>query len=74
MEQLNLSWLRRARREKKLSLEKAGAILGKDRSTMWRYENGHIPLTVDGLFKLLSAYDKSITDVVMVVGGEDAGI
>lgn len=66
MEQLNLHWLRAARRNKKLRLEAVAERIGKDRSTLWRYEAGEIPLTVDVLFHLLSIYDVSIIDVVMV--------
>ena len=66
MEKLNLHWLREARRKKKLRLETVAERIGKDRSTLWRYEAGEIPLTVDVLFQLLSIYDVSIIDVVMV--------
>lgn len=66
MEQLNLHWLRSARRNKKLRLEAVAERIGKDRSTLWRYEAGEIPLTVDVLFQLLSIYNVSIIDVVMV--------
>ena len=66
MEKLNLHWLREARRKKKLRLETVAERIGKDRSTLWRYEAGEIPLTVDVLFQLLSIYNVSIIDVVMV--------
>lgn len=66
MEQLNLSWLRQARRRKKMSLEKAASIVGKNRSTMFRYENGKTPLTIDTLLQLLNSYGVSIMDVIAV--------
>lgn len=71
MERLNLHWLKEARRRKKLRLETVGSIVGKDRSTMWRYEAGEIPLTVDTLFQLLDIYEISIIDVVMVTNRKD---
>lgn len=71
MEQLNLHWLRSARRNKKLRLEAVAERIGKDRSTLWRYEAGEIPLTVDVLFQLLSIYNVSIIDVVMVTTRKD---
>ena len=74
MEQLNLNWLRQARKEKRFTMKMAADILGKDRSTMWRYENGQTPLMVDDLFTLLNAYGKSIRDVVMVKEADHAGI
>jgi transcriptional regulator with XRE-family HTH domain len=71
MEQLNLHWLRSARRNKKLRLEAVAERIGKDRSTLWRYEAGEIPLNVDVLFQLLSIYNVSIIDVVMVTTRKD---
>lgn len=66
IEKLNLNWLKKARRDKHLTLKNVGNMIGKDRSTMWRYEEGEIPLTVDVLFKLLDIYTISIKDVVMI--------
>ena len=71
MEQLNLSWLRQARRRRKMSLEKAASIVGKNRSTMFRYENGQTPLTIDNLLKILNAYGVSITEVIAVKDDND---
>ena len=45
-------------------------MVGKDRTTIWRYENGVTPMTVDMLFRLLDIYQLSITDVVVREGGE----
>ena len=70
MEQLNLGWLRQARRKKKLTTEAVAEAIGKDRSTIWRYETAQTAMTVDILFKLLQLYDISIMDVVMVEGSD----
>lgn len=64
MRKLNLSWLRKARRDRHLTLMQAARSIGKDRSTMWRYESGEIPLTVDTLLCLLDVYDVSLSDVI----------
>ena len=49
----------------------AAKAIGKDRSTIWRYETGQTPITVDVLFKLLHLYEVSVVDVVMVSKGAD---
>jgi len=72
MEQLNLNWLRKARRNKRLTLNAVAAAIGKSRSTIWRYEAGEIPLTVDILFQILDLYGLSITDVVMIIRKVDS--
>ena len=69
MEKINLNWLRNARREKHLTLKSVAELIGKDRSTMWRYEAGEIPITVDVFFQLLQIYGISITDVIMCTEG-----
>ena len=71
MESLNLGWLRQARRKKKMTTDMAAKVIGKDRSTIWRYETGQTPITVDVLFKLLHLYEVSVVDVVMVSKGAD---
>ena len=65
MESVNLNWLRRARRQKQLTVDRVAEMVGKDRTTVWRYENGVTPMTVDMLFKLLDIYQLSIMDVVV---------
>ncbi len=65
MESVNLNWLRRARRQKHLTVDRVAEMVGKDRTTVWRYENGVTPMTVDMLFKLLDIYQLSIMDVVV---------
>lgn len=64
MESVNLNWLRRARRQKHLTVDRVAELVGKDRTTIWRYENGITPMTVEILFKLLDIYQLSIVDVV----------
>ena len=70
MESINLNWLRRARRDKHLTVDRVAKMVGKDRTTIWRYENGVTPMTVDMLFRLLDIYQLSIMDVVVKEGGE----
>lgn len=70
MEGLNMNWLRRARRQKHLSIDRVAEMVGKDRTTVWRYENGVTPITVEMLFKLLDIYGLSILDVVIKEGGD----
>lgn len=70
MEQLNLGWLRQARRKKKMTTEAVAKAIGKDRSTVWRYETGQTAMTVNILFRLLQLYGISIKDVVMVKEGD----
>ncbi len=70
MESINLNWLRRARRDKHLTVDRVAEMVGKDRTTIWRYENGVTTMTVDMLFKLLDIYQLSIMDVVVMEGGD----
>lgn len=65
MESVNLNWLRRARRQKHLTVDRVAELVGKDRTTIWRYECGITPMSVDMLFKLLDIYQLSIMDVVV---------
>lgn len=60
---LNLTRLRRARRDRKLSTEKAGELLGKDRTTIWRYESGTSDISVRMLCKMLDLYQITPYDV-----------
>ena len=70
MEGVNMNWLRRARRQKHLSIDRVAEMVGKDRTTVWRYENGVTPITVEMPFKLLDIYGLSILDVVIKEGGD----
>ena len=71
MESINLNWLRRARRQRHLTIDRVAELVGKDRTTIWRYENGITPLTVEMLFQLLDIYQLSILDVLVK---EDGGV
>lgn len=64
MEALNLSWLRRARLRKGMTLVQVAKKIGRDRSMLWRYENGESQITVKLLLQLLSVYGVSIGDVI----------
>ena len=67
METLSISLLRQERRNSHLTLKQVANFIGVSESTLWRYENGKIPLTIDRLFQLLRLYDCSITDVIVEV-------
>lgn len=67
METLSISLLRQARRKRRLTLRKAADAVGISNSTMWKYENGQLSLTVERLFKLLNLYRCSIVDVIVEV-------
>lgn len=71
MESINLNWLRQARRQRNLTVDNVAELVGKDRTTIWRYENGITPMTIEMLFQLLNIYKLSITDVVVKEGGDD---
>lgn len=66
MEQINLSWIRKARRTAGLTLAQVAEAIGRDRSSVWRYENGKMVMPTDVLFKLLNLYKVSIKDVVEI--------
>ncbi|MCR5175476.1 MAG: helix-turn-helix domain-containing protein [Anaerovibrio sp.] len=71
MESINLNWLRRARRQRHLTIDRVAELVGRDRTTLWRYESGSTPLTVDMLFRLLDIYQLSILDVLVKESGGD---
>jgi len=71
MESINLNWLRRTRRQRHLTVDRVAELVGRDRTTIWRYENGSTPLTVDMLFRLLDIYQLSILDVLVKESGGD---
>jgi len=70
MESINLNWLRQARRQRHLTVDHVAELVGKDRTTIWRYENGITPMTIEMLFQLLNIYKLSIKDVVVKDGGD----
>ena len=53
-----------------MTIERVAEMVGKDKSTIWRWESGIKPLSVDMLFKLLELYQLSIMDVVVREGGD----
>ena len=67
MEILSNSLLRQVRRNRRLTLKQVADSVGISDSTMWKYENGQLPLTVDRLFQLLNLYRCSIVDVIVEV-------
>lgn len=71
METLSISLLRQARRNRRLTLQKVANFIGITESTLWRYENGKIPITTERLFQLLKLYDCSITNVIVKVPDEN---
>lgn len=68
METLSLSLLRRARRKRHLTIKRVAEHVGKNKATVWRYEDGTTTMSVEMLFKLLHLYGVSITDVVIKEG------
>ena len=71
METLSISLLRQARRNRRLTLQQVASQIGITQSTLWRLENGKIPLTTKRLFQLLRLYNCSITAVVVEVPDEN---
>ena len=67
MEALSFSLFRQVRRNRRLTLREVANLTGISESTMWKYENGQLPLTVDRLFQLLNLYRCSIADVIVEV-------
>ena len=54
------NYLRRLRRERRMSLSGVAASIGKDRSTVWRYENHKINIPCSELLKLAELYGVSL--------------
>lgn len=63
MTSLSLTLLRQARRARNFSTEQAGKLLGKDRTTIWRYETGQSDITVGMLCRMLDLYGITPHDV-----------
>lgn len=61
--QINIDYLRRLRRDKRLKLDDIAAIVGKNRVSVWRYEAGKVNIPVDVLLKLSDYYQVSIDDL-----------
>lgn len=60
MNLININFLRHLRREHHLSLATLGRIVGRNKSTIWRYEEGILVVPTDVLFKLADLYQVSI--------------
>lgn len=58
--EVNIDYLRRLRRHNKLKLSDVAHIVGKDRSTIWRYENAKSAVPTDVLFALADYYGVSV--------------
>ncbi len=56
MTKLNLGFLKKARRDRKLSTTRAGILLGKDRTCLWRYESGITDIPSRMLCKMIDLY------------------
>lgn len=57
---IDVDFLRRLRRERRLSLAEAAALLGKSRSTLWRYENDKVNMSAATLLQLAKLYGVSL--------------
>ena len=53
---VDVDFLRRLRRQRCLSLGEAAALLGKSRTTLWRYENGRVNMPSEMLLRLAEFY------------------
>jgi transcriptional regulator with XRE-family HTH domain len=58
--QVNIDYLRRLRRQKKMNLSDVAQLVGKDRSTVWRYENGKVEMPTEVLFILADFYQVNV--------------
>ena len=63
MNNINLGLLRAARRKKKMNMDQAGAIIGKDKSAIYRYESGITSPRVNDLLMLMDAYHVDFKDL-----------
>jgi transcriptional regulator with XRE-family HTH domain len=61
---IDADYLRRLRRERRLSLSDVAALIGKDRSTVWRYENNKINIPSSELLKLAELYGVSLEQLM----------
>jgi len=70
LETINLEWLRQARRKKHLNLLQVAKYLGKNKATIWRWENGKSSISMKNLFKLAALYEVSVNDLLEVDDGQ----
>lgn len=66
METINLQWLRQARRKKHLNLTQAADLIGKNKTTLWRWENGKSQISMRNLFKLAHIYGVEVNTLLEV--------
>lgn len=66
MESINLEWLRQARRKKHLHLAQVAKLLGKNKATVWRWENGKSQISMKNLFKLTNLYGIEVCSLLEV--------
>ena len=57
---VDVDYLRRLRRQRRLGIGEVAARLGKSRTTLWRYENGQIDMPASMLLKLAEFYGVGI--------------
>ena len=57
---VDVDYLRRLRRQRRLDLTEAAALIGKSRSTLWRYENGKASMSAATLIRLAEIYGVSL--------------
>ena len=57
---VDVDFLRRLRRQRGLSLAEAASLLGKSRSTIWRYENDKVNMSAATLLQLAELYGVSV--------------
>ena len=65
---VDVDFLRRLRRQRRLSLEEAAALLGKSRTTIWRYENGRVNMPSAMLLRLAEFYGVSVDQLTTAKG------
>lgn len=63
MLKVNVDYLRRLRRQKRLKIKDVADLIGKAPSTIWRYENEKIEIRADVLFQLAALYEVSIEEL-----------
>ena len=56
---VDVDYLRRLRRHRRMSLDQVAGHLGKSRSTIWRYENGQTNMSAETLLRLCDLYGVS---------------
>ena len=62
--QIDVDYLRRLRRNKKMKIEQVAKLIGKSRSMLWRYENGQANMTAETLVKLAELYEVSLEKLI----------